>query len=443
MHYMGKTIEFDDNKCIKCTKCVMRCKNRSVGYLEIVTDENNKKHLQAKKGMECIHCGQCTLMCPVNAIRSQSALEGVRAVLKDKSKVLIAQCAPSIRASVGEGWNMEATLDVEKKMNTALRKLGFNKVFDVNFGADITTMVEAQELTKRLSDPNAILPMFTSCCHAWVEYALKYHPELKGNLTTARSPHLHSAGAYKTWWAKENNIDPKNIVIVSMMPCTSKKEEIIEESAKVNGMQLVDYTLTEREFIQLIKENNIDFPNLEGSEADSLADYSGAGAIYGASGGVMESALRTAYKMITGEDLKDFNLVSVRTDIGGFKTAEIDIKGKKIKVAVLSTVQNVEKILLELKANPHAYQYIEVMNCAGGCIGGGGLPLLPVKPADEAPLIEQRRKVLYEIDQKKKNERTAHSNPMVQKYMAWVTAQNNPELEHDLYHTKFEDYARK
>jgi iron-only hydrogenase group A len=442
MHYMGKTIEFDDNKCIKCTKCVSRCNGCSVGYLEIKTDENGKKHLCAKNGINCIHCGQCTLVCPVNAIRSQPALNEMREVLKDKSKVLIVQCAPSIRASIGEGWKMEHTLDIEKKMNTAFRLLGFNKVFDVNFGADITTMVEAKELVERLNSQNAKLPMFTSCCHAWVEYALKYHPELRQNLTTARSPHLHSAGAYKTWWAKENNINAKDIIVVSIMPCTSKKEEILEESAKVNGMRLVDYSLTEREIIQLIKENNIDFPNLEGSEADSLADYSGAGVIYGASGGVMESALRTAYKMLTGEDLKDFNLKSVRTDTVGFRTAEIDIKGRKIKVAVVSTPQNVEKLLLELKDNPNAYQYVEVMACAGGCIGGGGMPLLPIKPVDQIALIEERRKVLYGLDEKKKNERTAHSNPMVQKYMDWVKLQNDSLLERDLYHTKFEDYGR-
>lgn len=438
---MGKTIEFDDNKCIKCTKCVMRCKNNSVGYLEIKADNEGKKHLCAKAGIECIHCGQCTLVCPVNAIRSQPSLNEVKEILKDKSKTLIVQCAPSIRASIGEGWNMEHTVDIEKKMNTAFRLLGFNKIFDVNFGADITTMVEAQELTERLNNPNAKLPMFTSCCHAWVEFALKYHPELKEHLTTARSPHLHSAGAYKTWWAKQNNIDPKDIIVVSIMPCTSKKEEILEETSKINGIRLVDYSLTEREVIQLIKDSNIDFPNLEGSEADSLSNYSGAGVIYGVSGGVMESALRTTYKMMTGEDLKDFNLTEVRTDIGGFKTSEIDLKGRKIKVAVVSTPQNVEKILLELKDNPNAYQYIEVMACAGGCIGGGGMPLLPIKLADQISLIEERRKVLYELDKMKKSERTAHSNPMVQEYMAWVKSQNNPNLENDLYHTKYETYA--
>lgn len=437
MHYMGKTIEFDDNKCIKCTKCVMKCKNCSVNYLEIKLDSEGKKHLSAVEGKDCIHCGQCTLVCPVNAIRTQPNLEEFKKIFADKSKIFIVQAAPSVRAALGEGWKMEHSLNIEKKMNTAFRKLGFNKVFDVNFGADITTMIEAEELIERLNSPEAKLPMFTSCCYAWVDYVMHYHPELKEYLTTARSPHLHAGGAYKTWWAQKEGINPKDIVVVSVMPCTSKKEEILNENAKMGDMNLVDYSLTVRDIIQLLKENNIDLPSLEESEADRLGEYSGAAAIYGASGGVMESALRTAYRMITGEDLKNFNLTEVRTDTTGFKTAEIDIKGKKIKVAVVSTVQNIEKILAELKDNPNAYQYIEVMSCAGGCINGGGMPLLPVRPADQIALVEERRKVLYGLDEEKKNERVAHGNPVVKEYMQWVKDQNNPELEHELYHTHF------
>lgn len=437
MHYMGKTIEFDDNKCIKCTKCVMKCKNCSVNYLEIKLDSEGKKHLSAIEGKDCIHCGQCTLVCPVNAIRTQPNLEEFKKIFADKSKIFIVQAAPSVRAALGEGWKMEHSLNIEKKMNTAFRKLGFNKVFDVNFGADITTMIEAEELIERLNNPEAKLPMFTSCCYAWVDYVMHYHPELKEYLTTARSPHLHAGGAYKTWWAQKEGINPKDIVVVSVMPCTSKKEEILNENAKIGDMNLVDYSLTVRDIIQLLKENNIDLPSLEESEADRLGEYSGAAVIYGASGGVMESALRTAYRMIMGEDLKNFNLTEVRTDTTGFKTAEIDINGKKIKVAVVSTVQNIEKILAELKDNPNAYQYIEVMSCAGGCINGGGMPLLPVKPADQIALVEERRKVLYGLDEEKKNERVAHGNPVVKEYMQWVKDQNNPELEHELYHTHF------
>lgn len=436
MHYMGKTIEFDDNKCIKCTKCVMKCKTCSVGYLEIKVGDDGKKHLSAVDGKKCVECGQCTLVCPVNAIRVQDNIQAFKKAFEDKSKIFIVQSAPSARASLGEGWNMEHSLDVEKKMNTAFRKLGFNKVFDVNFGADITTMVEAEELLERLNNPNAKMPMFTSCCPAWVNYVLNYHPELTDNLTTARSPHLHSAAAYKTWWAEKEGIDPKNIIVVSIMPCTAKKNEILKETSKLNGMPLVDFSLTVREAIQLLKENNIDLPTLENSESDQLGEYSGASVIYGASGGVMESALRTAYKMITGEDLKNFNLTEVRTDMSGFKTAEIDIKGQKLKVAVISTVQNVEKLLEELKENPNAYQYVEVMNCAGGCINGGGMPLLPIKPADQVALVDERRKVLYNLDENKKNERVAHGNPVVKKYMQWVKDKGDTHLAHSLYHVE-------
>ena len=416
---------------------LLKCKNCSVNYLEIKLDSEGKKHLSAIEGKDCIHCGQCTLVCPVNAIRTQPNLEEFKKIFADKSKIFIVQAAPSVRAALGEGWKMEHSLNIEKKMNTAFRKLGFNKVFDVNFGADITTMIEAEELIERLNNSEAKLPMFTSCCYAWVDYVMHYHPELKEYLTTARSPHLHAGGAYKTWWAQKEGINPKDIVVVSVMPCTSKKEEILNENAKIGDMNLVDYSLTVRDIIQLLKENNIDLPSLEESEADRLGEYSGAAVIYGASGGVMESALRTAYRMITGEDLKNFNLTEVRTDTTGFKAAEIDINGKKIKVAVVSTVQNIEKILAELKDNPNAYQYIEVMSCAGGCINGGGMPLLPVKPADQIALVEERRKVLYGLDEEKKNERVAHGNPVVKEYMQWVKDQNNPELEHELYHTHF------
>ena len=437
MFKMGNSIEFDDLKCVKCTKCVTKCKNCSVGFLEIMVDENGKKHLKAVDNKKCIYCGQCTLGCPINAIRNQSSLEDFKEIFKDKSKVFIVQSAPSVRTAIGEGWKLEHNLNFEKKMNTAFRKLGFNYIFDVTFGADITTMIEAEELIERLENKNSKLPMFTSCCPSWVEYVLNYHPELIDNLTTARSPHIHSGIAYKTWWAERNNIDPKTIIVVSIMPCTSTKEEALKETSKINDLKAVDFSLNLRETIQLIKENNIDFPNLEESESDKLGKYSGAGIIYGSSGGVMESALRTAYKKITGENLKNFNLTEIRCDEKGFKIAEIKIKDKIIKVAVVSTIQNVEKILEELKKNPNAYHYVEVMNCMGGCLNGGGMPKIPNKESDLINLLNERRKMLYILDENKKNERIAHGNPYVIEYIEWAKSKNDLKYYNDLFHTKF------
>lgn len=433
LHKMSCSIEFDRNKCIKCTKCVQRCQKLCVNHL-CIKGEGKERYLDIIEENPCIYCGQCTLVCPVDAIREQSDIENVKALIADEEKIVIVQCAPSVRTSIGEIFKMEHSINIEKKLNTALRQVGFDKVFDVNFGADITTIVEAEELIERLNGEGK-LPMFTSCCPSWVAYVEKYHPELKDNLTTARSPQIHSAIAYKTWWAEKNNIDPKKIAVVSIMPCTSKKHEAILESSKINDMKPVDYVLTVRELGKLLKENNIDLNTLEESECDKYGEYTGASVIYGASGGVMESALRTSYKMITGNDLENIELKEVRTDMIGFKSAEIKIADKTVKVAVVAGMQNVEKLLEELKNNSNSYQYIEVMNCISGCINGGGQPLLPIKPGADVELIGKRREILYNIDQNK-NKRLAHKNELVKEYLDWLENNNNKYLKHKALHYK-------
>ncbi|MDR0423006.1 MAG: 4Fe-4S binding protein [Rickettsiales bacterium] len=415
MNLLKNSVEFDDNKCVKCTRCITRCKANSVGCLEISLDENGKKHL-TKNEKSCLGCGQCTIMCPINAIREQSNLDELRQILQDKTKVKIVQCAPAIR-----------TIIPEKKANTLLRLLGFDKVFDVNFGADITTMVEAEELVERIKN-NGTLPMFTSCCPSWVEYCLVYHPEFKEHLTTARSPNLHAGLAYKTWWAERENIDTNNIIVVSVMPCTAKKDEIKRETAKLNGKQIIDIGITVRELLQLSKEKNIVIDDLDETDADTLGEYTGAAVIYGASGGVMESALRTGYYMMTNENLADIELKQVRPE-DGFKTAEIDIKGQKIKIAVVQTIQNFEKLLPNLKD----YHYVEIMNCIGGCLGGGGMPVLPIKPSDQVAEYSRRREILFDLD-KNKTKRKAHENEYVNEYFKWIDSKNDKHFEHICKH---------
>lgn len=433
-HKMLRAAEIDPKLCINCNRCVEICNQIGIGYLEL--DGKASKHritYNKDPKVDCIYCGQCTNKCPTNAVREQSHIEGVIEALKDPSKIVIAQTAPSVRTSIGEEFGMPFGINAEGKLFTAYRKLGFDKVFDVNFGADITTFVEAQELVERIKNNEEYgigkkMPMFTSCCPGWVKNAEFYHPEIIPNLTTARSPQIHSGGAYKSWWAELEGVDPKDIVIVSLMPCTSKKNEATAEELQIiDDLQPVDYSLTTRELAKLIKAFDIDFPNLEESGLDSYGEYSGASVIYGASGGVMESALRSAQKMLTGKDLENFELKPVRTGVEGFKTARVEINGKTLNVAVVATPKQVARIVEELKEDPHAYDYIEVMACIGGCLGGGGQP-----KTSTFKVLEERRKGLYRIDDKKEI-RAAHLNPNIQAYMSWISEQPEEVQEKLLY----------
>ncbi len=409
VHKMATAAEIDPNTCIACNKCVQVCQRVGIGFLEL-KEKGSHTHssYNDNASIDCIYCGQCTLHCPVNAAREQSQIKEVEAAIKDKKKIVIAQAAPSIRASIGEEFGCKPGKVLTGQMYTAMRMLGFDKIFDVNMGADITTIVEAKELVERIKTGKN-LPMFTSCCPGWVKFVEFYHPELIPNLTTSRSPQIHAGAAYKTWWAKKENIDPKNIVVVSIMPCTSKKYEAKNPDLKVEGNFPVDYVLTTREFASLLKKNNINLPKLTPSKVDIYGEYSGAAAIYGASGGVMESALRTAYFDMTRDELKKVDFETVR-GMDGIKKAEVKIGNRTIKVAVVTTPKNARLIIGELKENPKAYDYIEVMACPGGCIGGGGQPI----PTTDK-IVMERIKALYQIDSKSKI-RKAHLNPVVEDF---------------------------
>ena len=432
VHKLCTAAEIDPNVCISCNKCVNMCEYIGIGFLKL-EGKGSKKRISYSKdpNIDCIYCGQCTVHCPVNAAREQSHIEEVEKALQNKENIVIAQMAPSVRVSIGEEFNQPVGKNLTRKMYTAFRKLGFDKVFDVNMGADITTMVEAKELTKRIKHKE-LLPMFTTCCPAWVKFVEFYYPEMIPHLTTARSPQIHSGGAYKTWWAKKQGIDPKKIKIVSFMPCTSKKYEATNELLKINGLFPVDYVLTTRETAILLKKNNIDLPNLESSEVDESGTYSGAGAIYGASGGVMESALRTTSYLLTGEELRKIDYKEIR-GMEGIKKADIMIGNYILKVAVVSMPKNARIILEEIKKNKHAYDYVEFMTCPGGCIGGGGQPI----PSTQK-IIKKRIEGLYNIDSSMKL-RKAHLNPVVLDFFKYIDTLS-PSKQHEILHRK---YSRK
>ncbi len=423
-YIFGKTIDFDSSKCIDCRNCVEMCHKQGVDFLELEEKGNLTSVVpSANPKKDCVYCGQCITHCPVGAFEGVGEFEDIEKPLMDKEKIVVAQFAPSIRSSLGEEFDLLPGEVVTGKIVAALRKLGFNYVFDTSVGADFTTTEESKEIIERIKE-NKNLPIMTSCCPAWVKFIEFNFPEFIPNLTTAKSPQIMLGGLIKTYWAKEMKIDPKNVVVVSIMPCVSKKYEIEREEIKspsprsggglsplTKGEQdfvkPVDFVLTTRELARLIMKNKIDFKNLPDENLDSaFGEPSGAGVIYGASGGVMESAFRTTYEKLSGEKLSKVEFEMVR-GMEGMKKAEVKIGNETKKIAVINGLGNAKKFLGELKNDN--FTCIEVMACPGGCIGGGGQPL-PSFPYHR----QKRAEGLYGIDRKLVN-RKAHENPIVKK----------------------------
>jgi len=464
IYKFANAVEIDGSQCIDCRNCLEACNTlQKINYLELrgkginqevvpVSEKSGFSFRRKQSKVDCIYCGQCALHCPVSAAQEQTHWPLVEQILKKKSpqppfvkggeKIVVAQFAPSVRVSIGEGFGVPHGKVMTGQIVAALKKLGFNYVFDVNFSADITTMVEAEELLARVKKGQDG-PMFTSCCPAWIKYVESFRPDLIPNLTTSRSPQIHSAGIIKTYWAESMKINPKNIVVVSIMPCTAKKFEASRKELKVKGNWPVDYCLTVRELIFLIKKNKVDFNNLKPLQADNpLGGASGAAAIYGASGGVMESALRTAeYLTQTAQDAVCRNLVNSEKanekfcnttiefkdvrGLAGVKKAELMLGEKKFRVAVVNGIGNIKPVLDNLKD----YDYVEVMACPGGCIGGGGQPI----PTTET-IRKKRIAALYKIDGKSKIRR-AHENQGAIEVLVWLKKQG--KLEHEVLHTKY------
>ncbi len=423
---MGIAIELDESQCIDCRSCIQACDRQGISCLNVEGKGRTQK-ITFSKSKACILCGQCAVHCPVNAAAEQTHIDDVEKHIKDKNKVVVVQPAPSIRVSIGESFGMSYGKIATGKLISSLRELGFDYVFDVNFGADVTTIVEAKELLARVKTGGK-MPMFTSCCPAWVNYVEHYRPDLIPNLTTARSPQVHSGGIIKTYWANKMKISPSDIVVVSVMPCTAKKNEGVRRELKINGSSPVDYVLTTRELAYMIKKNKIDFAKLKDSEPDSsVGEYSGAAAIYGASGGVMESALRTAQCLAgdckTDLEKKRLEYKDVR-GMEGVKKAVIKIGKIDVRVAIVNGIGNIDQVL----DNLDDFDYIEVMSCPGGCIGGGGQP---IPTTDE--IRKARIAALYKIDKNKKVRR-AHENKDVQKALKWI---HENDLDHPVLHTHY------
>jgi iron-only hydrogenase group A len=435
------SIILDPEKCVLCGRCAKVCQEmQNVWALEFIGrgDETRIAGAGDIKLNEtpCIKCGQCSAHCPVGAIYENSQCQEVWHVLRKEKKHVVVQVAPAVRVAVGEAFGNAPGTIMTGQMYAALRRMGFDAIFDTNFAADLTIMEEASEFVHRFTKGET-LPMITTCCPSWVDYLEKYYSEMIPHFSTAKSPQMMMASMIKTYYAKQKNIDPEDIVVVSIMPCTSKKYEITrDDNMYSTGVQDLDYVLTTREFSRMIKQAGIDFNSLPEEEADNpLGMYTGAATIFGASGGVMEAALRTAYNMVTGEELASVDFEAVR-GIEGIKEAEIDIKGIKVRVAVAHQMGNIEEVLKRVKKAQETggeipYHFIEVMACRGGCIAGGGQPY---GATDE--VRKQRIAGLY-ADDVKQEIRMSHQNPFIKKIYDDFLEKPGSHKAHKYLHTKY------
>ncbi|MDR1180063.1 MAG: [FeFe] hydrogenase, group A [Spirochaetales bacterium] len=430
------------SKCIKCGRCVHVCQDmQNVWALEFLGRGDITRIAAAGDvplvDSPCIKCGQCSAHCPVGAIYEKDETGKVWDALQNPDIHCVVQIAPAVRVALGEAFGLEPGEIVTGKAYAALRRLGFNAVFDTNFGADLTIMEEGSELIERLKNKPDELPLITSCCPAWVDYLEKYYPDLIPHFSTAKSPQAMVGALSKTYYAQKMGLDPKKIVMVSIMPCTAKKWEIVRsESMYSSGVQDIDISITTRELSRMIKSSGIGFLELSDEQADDpLGIYTGAGTIFGATGGVMEAALRTAYAVLSGSELKDVNLQDVR-GMEGVKEASLTIAGKDIKVAVAHQMGNVQKVMDMLreareKKTPMPYQFIEVMACRGGCIGGGGQPY---GATDE---IRKKRLAGMYQDDTKSTIRCSHNNPAIKKLYEEFLEKPLSHKSHELLHTHY------
>ena len=437
---LSPSIVRDTNKCILCRRCIAACKNvQQIGAIDCInrgfeacisTTGNNSLN-----DVNCTFCGQCIEACPTGALHEKETIDEVWKKIKDPEIVVIAQTAPAVRVALGEEFDMPIGTNVTGKMVTALRRIGFDKVFDTNTGADFTIMEEANEFLERFTK-NENIPMITSCSPGWIKFIEMNYPELLGHLSSCKSPHQMFGALLKTYYAEKENIDPKKIYVVSVMPCVAKKFERQRDEMKKDDLYDVDNVITTRELSRMIKQANLDFVNLEDTEFDSpMGEATGAAAIFGTTGGVMEAALRTAADTLTGEDLPKVDFEAVRGG-EGIKRATVNIAGKEIKVVAASDLANARKILEEIKNGESDYQFVEIMACPGGCVMGGGQPIKSSKVRSEVDVRSLRANALYSIDEKS-TIRKSHENPVVKKIYEEFLEKPGSEKAEELLHTSY------
>ena len=430
----------DNNKCILCRRCVAACNEQYVGVIGA-----NNRGIDTNIGtpfevglsnVPCISCGQCTAVCPTGALVEKDDTDKIWAALADPTKHVVVQTAPSVRVTLGECFGMPIGSNVEGKMVAALRRLGFARVFDTDFAADLTIVEEANELVERIKN-GGTLPMITSCSPGWVKFCEYYYPDMINHLSTCKSPQQMAGAVIKTYYANKMGIDPKDIVSVSVMPCTAKKFEIGREDQSAAGVPDVDIAITTRELGRMIDRAGIKFTALPDEEFDSpLGEDTGAAVIFGATGGVMEAALRTANDWLTGKDNTDVDFTAVRGTMG-LKQATVNINGSDIKVAVASGAAAAKCVMDQLKAgNPAGWTFIEIMGCPGGCVNGGGQSIQPQSVRDTVDLKAVRAKALYDQDASMAL-RKSHESPVVKTlYSEWYDGFGGHKAHHDL-HTSY------
>lgn len=443
---LSPSIVRDNNKCILCRRCVAACAKTQGVYAIGMQNRGFKTQVGSEFGkslndVACINCGQCIAACPTGALTEKDATKEVWAALNDPDKYVVFQTAPAVRVAIGEEFGLPIGTRCTGKMVSAIRRLGADKVFDVDFAADLTIMEEGTELLNRIKN-GGVLPMITSCSPGWIKYCEHFYPDFIPNLSTCKSPNQMQGAVTKTYFAKQNDLDPRDIYVVSVMPCTAKKFEIARPEFGRDGYRDVDANLTTRELARMIRQAGLDFAHLPEEEFDDmLGESSGAGVIFGVTGGVMEAALRTVVDVLTGEDMPRLEYADVR-GLEGIKEATVSVNGTDINVAIVHGTANAAKLLNAIRAGEKTYHFIEVMGCPGGCVTGGGQPIVDARTRYYVDPRAARAAATYSEDESMAI-RKSHKNPAVQKLYAEFLGEPNSHIAHELLHTTYVDRSKE